>query len=296
MIRKYIIPAIAIAGLLFAANFILSQKKDIPKAPPEMGQPAPAPFVGTIAGTGIIEPSSENIEIASPIGAIVQEVRVQVGQSVAQGDVLFVLDEREAKANVDIRRAALEVARANLLDAQQKFNRWKQLTDKKVVSIEEFKSREYAAQLAKANVAKAEAELAAVETDLAIRSIRAPIAGEILKVDVRPGEFAPAQVAQQPLIILGRTDVLHVRVDIDENDAWRIKPNTKARANLRGNREIATDLTFVRIEPYVVPKRSLTGESTERVDTRVLQVLYSFPRGALQAYVGQLVDVHISPE
>jgi HlyD family secretion protein len=46
----------------------------------------------------------------------------------------------------------------------------------------------------------------------------------------------------------------------------------------------------------VVPKKSLTGESTERVDTRVLQVLYSFPRGSLNAYVGQLVDVNIEAE
>ncbi|MFO0082199.1 MAG: secretion protein HlyD, partial [Phycisphaerales bacterium] len=49
----------------------------------------------------------------------------------------------------------------------------------------------------------------------------------------------------------------------------------------------------VRIEPYVIPKRSLTGESTERVDTRVLQVVYAFPREALNAYVGQQVDVRI---
>lgn len=296
MIRKYLIPLLAITGIVFTVNFVLSQKRDVPKPPPEMGQPAPAPFAGTIAGTGIIEPSSENIEIASPIGAIVESVNVKVGQTVATGDVLFVLDQRETKASVDIRRAALNVARANLLDAQQKFNRWKQLTDKKVVSVEEFKSREYAAQLAKASVQQAEAELAAAETNLNIRSVRAPIDGEVLRVDVRPGEFAAAQVAAQPLIVMGRTDPLYIRVDIDENEAWRIKPNTNAKANLRGNKDITTNLSFVRIEPYVIPKRSLTGESTERVDTRVLQVIYSFPSGALQAYVGQLVDVHISPE
>jgi len=40
----------------------------------------------------------------------------------------------------------------------------------------------------------------------------------------------------------------------------------------------------VRFEPYVVPKRSLTGDSTERVDTRVLQAIYSFDRGDLTIY------------
>jgi hypothetical protein len=49
----------------------------------------------------------------------------------------------------------------------------------------------------------------------------------------------------------------------------------------------------VRVEPYVVPKRSLTGESTERVDTRVLQVLYRFDPAAMKVYVGQQVDVFV---
>jgi hypothetical protein len=47
------------------------------------------------------------------------------------------------------------------------------------------------------------------------------------------------------------------------------------------------------VEPYVVPKRSLTGESSERVDTRVMQVLYSFKRASLPVYPGQLMDVFI---
>jgi HlyD family secretion protein len=64
-------------------------------------------------------------------------------------------------------------------------------------------------------------------------------------------------------------------------------------AYLRGNRDIGADLTFYRIEPYVIPKKSLTGDSTERVDTRVLQVLYTFEPGEKPIYVGQQMDVFI---
>ena len=53
-------------------------------------------------------------------------------------------------------------------------------------------------------------------------------------------------------------------------------------------------MTFEYVEPYVRPKKSLTGSSTERVDTRVLQVVYSFPNGTIPAYVGQQMDVFIS--
>ena len=96
-----------------------------------------------------------------------------------------------------------------------------------------------------------------------------------------------------PLLLLGNVEPLHVRVDVDENDAWRVRPEAPAVAFVRGNRALETPIHFARFEPYVVPKRSLTGDTTERVDTRVLQVLYQFHPGDLPVYVGQQMDVFI---
>jgi HlyD family secretion protein len=89
----------------------------------------------------------------------------------------------------------------------------------------------------------------------------------VLKVDVRPGEFVTAGPTADPLVLLGHDRPLHVRVQIDENDVWRLKTTAPAEAVVRGNRELRFPLTFVRVEPYVLPKRSLTGERTERIDT-----------------------------
>ena len=94
-------------------------------------------------------------------------------------------------------------------------------------------------------------------------------------------------------MLLGSDTRLHVRVDIDETDAWRLKPDARAVAFVRGNAEFKTPLRFVRIEPYVVPKTSLTGDTAERVDTRVLQVIYSFDPASVSVHVGQLMDVYI---
>ena len=63
-------------------------------------------------------------------------------------------------------------------------------------------------------------------------------------------------------------------------------------ASIRGNSREQFPLRFVRIEPYVVPKRNLTGDAAERIDTRVLQVLYALPEGS-PVYVGQHMDVFI---
>ncbi len=94
-------------------------------------------------------------------------------------------------------------------------------------------------------------------------------------------------------MLLGDDTRLHVRVDIDENDAWRFQPCASAMASVRGNPEIKTPLQYVRTDLDVIPKMTLTGDTTQRTDTRVLQVIYSFDPASLPLYVGQLMDVFI---
>jgi multidrug resistance efflux pump len=179
------------------------------------------------------------------------------------------------------RRFAVQLQEANVRQAQ--------------ADLDELKAGAWEpdVEIAKADVASAEAQMQATQTEIERRTVRAMVDGEILQVNARPGEFALAGVMATPLMLLGDTRTLHVRVDIDENDVWRFRPDRPARAYVRGNNNFQTELSFVRVEPYVLPKKSLTGDSTERVDTRVLQVLYSFPNGALPVYVGQQLDVFI---
>jgi hypothetical protein len=86
---------------------------------------------------------------------------------------------------------------------------------------------------------------------------------------------------------------LNLRVDVDEHEAWRVSPEAKAVANVRGNANLKALLCFVRFEPFVVPKKSLTGDSSERVDTRVLQVIYRVENDTLPLFVGQQMEVFI---
>jgi len=147
-------------------------------------------------------------------------------------------------------------------------------------------------EVARAELRQAEAQMARTETDLGRLLVTAPIAGKILQCKVRPGEYAPAGVLAQPLILLGQVDQLHIRADIDEKDAWRFAPGSAASASVRGNAKVKYALQFVRVEPFVIPKKNLTGESTERVDTRVLQVIYALPK-ATELYPGQQMDLSI---
>lgn len=306
MIRKVILPLIALFGFVFALQFtIFSDRQTLP-APP-VAVPAASGYRDFISGSGIIEANSENIEVGTPIGGVVAEIYVEVGSRVNAGDPLFKLDDREIKAEVASRESALQAsqsaiaeAEAQLGDASNQFDIANKLVAGDAGSAFNRDRRRYATKVAEARLtnARSQAELARAQlkqaqTNLERHIVRAPITGEVLKVNLRLGEFAQMGVLQDPLVLMGNITPLHVRVDIDENDAWRFSPGAKAEGALRGNRKIKSDLTFVRTEPYVRPKRSLTGDSNERVDTRVLQVIFRINDDKLPVYVGQLMDVFV---
>jgi HlyD family secretion protein len=306
MQAKYILPILAVAGFLFAAYTVVNSNKPMPIAP-AVAPPSSAPFKSFIAGAGIIEAKSQNISIGTPLSGIVTTVAVKVGDIVKAGAPLFYLDDRDTRAELTVKladlkkaQAGVNEAKASLRDAKSLSDLAEAVTDRRAISSEELLRRRNTLLInstkldsAKALVQQAEAAVATTQTTLALLVVQAPVDGEVLQVNIRPGEFAQAGALDIPLMVLGNLDQLHVRVDIDENDAWRFDKNSKAVAYLRGNRDFKADLILAYVEPYVVPKKSLTGDSTERVDTRVLQALYSFDRNLLPVYVGQQMDVFI---
>ncbi len=306
---KYLLPLLAIAGLFFAGYTVVSSNQPMPIAP-AVAEPASSPFKEFIAGAGIIEAKSQNIAIGTPLPRIVSRVAVKVGEQIKVGSPLFYLDERDTRAELAIKEADLAKAIASVSEAKAALNDTESLenlaesvTDKRAISREELLKRHNAvvqtkAKLdsAKAVVQQAEAGIANSKTTLDRLVVRSPINGEVLQVNIRAGEFAQAGVLNTPLMLIGDLEQLHVRVDIDENDAWRFDKTSKAVAYLRGNRDFKVELVLAYLEPFVIPKKSLTGDSTERVDTRVLQALYSFDRKQLPFYIGQQMDVFIETQ
>jgi HlyD family secretion protein len=148
-------------------------------------------------------------------------------------------------------------------------------------------------EISRADIDAAQLQIRQLEVDLERLMVRAPIDGEILQLNIHPGEYATPGGNGSPLVLLGETRTLHVRADVDENDAWRIEPGARGTAYPRGQHSVVIPLRFVRIEPYVGAKRNLNGGSTERVDTRVLPVIYEFASPAQRLYIGQQLDVFI---
>jgi multidrug resistance efflux pump len=146
--------------------------------------------------------------------------------------------------------------------------------------------------IAQASLQEAAAKVEQLRTEIDRALVVAPVDGVVLQVNVRPGERI-SELDTRPLMVLGDCRTFHVRVDVDERDIARFQPGAPAVAYPRGQTNRTLTLRFVRVEPLAIPKKALTGDNTERVDTRVLQVIYAIEPAQPRVYAGQQLDVFI---
>jgi RND family efflux transporter MFP subunit len=314
----WVLPVIAAGALGASAYSILKSAPDRPLVQPAITPPTTPPALpgagtrqaGMLGAVGLVEAASEQIGISALDGGVVARMFVVPGGKVRAGDALFAIDDRAVLAEQAVRAAALETARAQLDEAiatagdqRDQLDRAERLMKSSpnlAISDDTLTRRRFAARLAEARVAttrsglvSAEASLEANRVALARLTVRAPIDATVLQTNIRVGEYAAAGALAAPLVVLGQLTPLHVRVSLDEADVPRFDPAAPAWASPRGAAERRVSLKLVRVDPLVVPKTSLTGAGNERVDTRVLRIVYSFNPSDLPAFPGQQMDVFI---
>lgn len=305
-----ILAALSGVWLILKVDDVQAERAMPPPGDPPL-PPAPKPYAEAVSATGIIEALSENVAIGVPVSGLVKEVNVKVNQPVKRGDVLFRLDDADLRAQEvsvlaqqRVAAAGIKVAEAELAKLKSQLTRIEAVQDPRAVSQDDLDRRRQDVAVAEARLASANAESAAAGSELTRLGIlidrltvRSPRDGEVIQVNIREGEYT-ANIPRSPAMIVGDLSRLQVRADVDEQNATRIRAGQKGTASLKGDPKVSFPLEFVRVEPYVIPKVSLTGASTERVDTRVLQVIFSFQKPAdPPIYVGQQVDVFIeAPE
>lgn len=344
MALRILLPICAGVGILLGviAVIISSQTPptpDIPFAPPT------PPYEHFIASVGVVEASSEDLLIGTPFGEIVEEVYVDSGDFVKEGDPLFKLNTlllrarlAEAKAAYDIAvanyerqlalprpesvpsaRAKMQAMEANFLDYLSQYELVEKIENPKAISRDLYNQRKYNALEAKYQFMEAEADLnlllagawikdleiyraekkkalaavKVVEEEIYRSTIRAPVSGVVLKVNIHVGEYAQTGELVTPLLIFGTIEPLQIQIDIDEEEVWRVIQGAPGVAYVRGNSSISVPINYVRVIPYLVPKQALSGTTTELVDTRVLHLIYDFERKDLPIYPGQLMDVYL---
>lgn len=151
-------------------------------------------------------------------------------------------------------------------------------------------------EIARLQVKQTLALIQRVKTDIARTIIHAPSSATVLQVKILLGEFPPSDSSHSPAMIIGNTDTLNLRVNINQYDASYYNSGAPAIAHLQGNPKIDFPLHFMNIEPFFVAKQNLNNDISEKIDTRVLQVIYCFEEGENRVFVGQQMDVFIETD
>jgi HlyD family secretion protein len=259
-------------------------------------------MVRSVVATGKIEPITR-VEIKSKANGIIKAIHVDVDRVVREGEVLVELDRENIAAHVRELRATLQGARAALDAAQAQaeksrveaeapdvefarraYERARSLFDAKLLSqnnldearnaFEQAQNRQRAAQSqlsvaragvaqAAASVAQSQAALERAEEELANVTIRAPIAGTILRRDVEIGSPVSSILnmgaAATPVMTIGDISQVFVRGRVDESDIGRVRLGQPARITVETFKDRSFQGKVTEISPMGVEKENVTN-------------------------------------
>jgi HlyD family secretion protein len=294
-----------VAGLIGAYVFGLHAE---PQAPAY--NPVSNPYPKGVYAEGIVESyqnNGANINIYPNISGTIVEIPTHEGEWVKKGTVLMRFDASVQSAAVEAARAQIVYARAQLQNVKDELAKDKNSyrLDPKSISKYVLDDAINAVKVAEGNLKVMERNYISAKALLNWYTIKAPADGRILAINAASGSYVVSSQGTydtytqgfDPIIVMGPSEsYVSVRCYIDEILIHRLdlNPQMQARMSIRGT-DLSVPLEFVRVQPYVSPKIELSDERLERVDVRVLPVIFRFKRQAnLPVYPGLLVDVYVA--
>jgi HlyD family secretion protein len=306
-VRNKIIFILAFVGLLagLVSAYLFGIEK---KPPPPAFTPASNPYANGIYAEGIIESyqkTGENINIYPEVVGPITQILVHEGEAVKKGTPLILIDDSIQRATVEQQKAQIALAGANLKSSQDQLDKLRKSfeLDARSVSRNDMDNAQNAVDVAKANIDVARKQFELAQTLLGKYTLRAPADGTMLSINVGVGSYVSAQGSYDnytqgfdPVLVMGSSQgYVDVRCYIDEVLISRLPEASQMHAKMliRGT-DISVPLEYVRVQPYVSPKIELSNQKTERVDVRVLPVIFRFKKlKGINIYPGQMVDVYI---
>lgn len=306
-VRNKVIFIAAVIGLLIGivSAYIFSIEK---KPQPPAFNPASNPYAKGIYANGIIESyqaNGANINIYPEVPGTIKQILVSEGAIIKKGAPLILIDDSVQRATVEQQKSQVELAGANLKSSQDQLDKLRTASElePRSVSKNDLDNAANAVNVAKANIEVARKQYELGQTLLSKYTVKAPIDGSILSINAAVGSYISAAGSYDsysqgfmPILVMGSSQTyIGVRCYIDEILISRLPQASQMHAQMliRGT-NISIPLEYVRVQPYVSPKIELSSQRTERVDVRVLPVLFRFERPKdINIYPGQLVDVYI---
>lgn len=243
--RKIIIISSVLLVFIVAVFFFFGRNKDNGLPAYTTADVEQGDIIVQVSATGTLEPTN-SVEVGTELSGTVKEVYADYNSVVKKGQLLAVIDTAKLSAQSKQYRAALESARANVMQMKAteketliKLNQLKklwELTGGKSPSKTEIDAAEAAYDRAKANsasteasVTQAQASLDAVLTDLAKAEIRSPVNGVVLSKGIEAGQTVAASYSTPELFTIAEDlKKMELHVNVDEADIGQVKEGQKA--------------------------------------------------------------------
>jgi len=245
--RRYVLGAVTVVIAAGFGIWLVTARHDQPDfRTQETGR---GNLIVTVSATGNLEPTNQ-VEVGVEVSGTVETVEVDYNDQVERDQVLARLDPTKFKAQVVRSRAALQSAKARVLQAQAtveesraqlgRLTRLRQVSKGADPSQHDIDAARAALKRAladrasaKADVAQAQAALESAEIDLAKSVIRSPVDGVVLERSVEPGQTVAASL-QTPVLLVLAEDLtsMELHVSVDEADVGRVRAGQKATFNV----------------------------------------------------------------
>ncbi len=280
---------------------------------PPAFKPATNPYAKGVYAEGMVEAyqdSGANVNIFPNISGTIVDILVHEGQWVKKGTVLVHFDDSVQRATMETAKAQIGYARAQLQNVKDELakDHASYRLDPKSISKYTLDDATNAVSVAARNLKVNEKTYISAKALLAWYTIKAPSDGRVLAIEAAVGSYVTANQGTydtytqgfDPIIVMGRSsesqEYLNVRCYVDEILIHRLKfgPQMKAQMFIRGA-DMSVPLEYVRVQPYISPKIELSDERLEKVDVRVLPIIFRFAKSEnLPVYPGELVDVYVA--
>lgn len=232
----------------------------------------------------------KSVNIIPQISGYVEKVLFQEGSFVEEGDILFIIEQKKYQATVDLRKAELESAKANLVRAERDFKRQAQLSKQNYASKATFDTAESNYLQAKAAVAQAEANLELAEIDLGYTVIKAPISGYIGKALVTEGNYVSSSA--QNLARIVQTNPIRVAFSVSDKEYL----TSKILRQQNGEGSIRSEIILPNGQTIENHFKSRFNDNEINTDTATIAVYAEYKNDEGLLIPGNYVDVKIGPK
>lgn len=285
--KKILVLATALALVGTALYFRLRPAAEVAKGPGDMAVTATVAQVRDVPVridvNGSVT-SLKTVEVRAQTSNLVQKVMVKEGQFVQQGTVLFQLDDRADRANLEKLRAQLERDRALLADLERQYRRSQELKKQNFVAQSATDTAASQRDAQQAAVKSDEAAVAAAEVTLDYDTIRAPLSGRLGLINVFPGSLV--QPTTTVLTTVTQLDPISVQFNVPESSLPFLQAalSSQAHDNVRarvpaGGADVTGSLYFV---------DNLVDTSTGTIKAKA-----TFSNGKSLLWPGQYVQTRI---